>query len=203
MSILSKFHDWFIYDRRMDQLSMWISSIISKFDIKEILDVGAGDGKIDSILVEKNNIVITGIDVLVREKTYIPVIEYDGQNIPYKDNQINTSMMIDVLHHIDDPEKVFAEVVRVSDKYILIKDHILHGKWSYMKLKSMDYVGNKQYSVRLPYNYLTKQRWEKMFEDNNLEVVYYEDKLHLYSFICHWLFDSNLHFIALLRKKEN
>ena len=202
-TLLSKFHDWFIYDRRMDQLSMWISTIINMFHINEILDIGAGDGKIDSILMEKNDVQITGIDVLVRPKTFIPVTEYDGHTIPYHTNEINTTMMIDVLHHTDDPERVFSEVVRVSDEYILIKDHILHGWWSLVKLKMMDYVGNKQYAVSLPYNYLTEEQWNKMFEDNNLEIVYYADKLDLYTFICHLFFDSNLHFIALLKKKGN
>lgn len=200
-TLLSKFHDWFIYDRRMSQLSMWITTIINMFHINEILDIGAGDGKIDSILIEKNNVHITGIDVLVRDKTFIPVTEYDGRTIPYHTNEVNTTMMIDVLHHADDPEKLFSEVVRVTDEYIILKDHTLHGWWSLIKLKMMDYVGNKQYNVSLPYNYLTEEQWNKMFEDNNLEIVYYANQLDLYTFLCHIFFDSNLHFIALLKKK--
>ncbi len=200
-TLLSKFHDWFIYDRRMSQLSMWITTIIDMFNINNIVDIGAGDGKIDSILIKKNNIQITGIDVLVRDKTFIPVLEYDGRTIPYHTNEVNTTMMIDVLHHADDPEKLFSEVVRVTDEYIIIKDHILHGWWSLIKLKMMDYVGNRQYNVSLPYNYLTEEQWNKMFEDNNLEIVYYADKLDLYTFLCHIFFDSNLHFVALLKKK--
>lgn len=200
-TLLSTFHNWFIYDRRMSQLSMWISTIINMFHISEILDVGAGDGKIDNILMNKNNVQITGIDVLVRDKTFIPVTEYDGRTIPYHSNEKQTTMMIDVLHHTDDPERVFSEVVRVSDEYILIKDHILHGCRSLIKLKMMDYIGNKHYSVNLPYNYLTEEQWNKMFEDNNLEIVYYANQLDLYTFLCHIFFDSNLHFIALLKKK--
>ena len=185
----------------MSQLSMWITTIIDMFNISNIVDIGAGDGKIDSILIKENNIQITGIDVLVRDKTFIPVLEYDGHTIPYHANEINTTMMIDVLHHAEDPEKLFSEVVRVTDEYIIIKDHILHGWWSLIKLKMMDYVGNKQYNVSLPYNYLTEEQWNKMFEDNNLEIVYYANQLDLYTFLCHIFFDSNLHFIALLKKK--
>ncbi|MBE7069275.1 MAG: class I SAM-dependent methyltransferase [Ruminococcaceae bacterium] len=200
MSISGKFHDKFVYDRRMSQLHDHISKLISEFGCERILDVGAGDGKIDSMLMETNNIPITGIDVLVRDVTYIPVEEYDGSHINREDNSVNTTMMIDVLHHIDDPEAVFKEVVRVTDKYVIIKDHIRHGFISYIKLKMMDYVGNKQYSVRLPYNYLTAERWNKMFKDNNLEVVSYNTDLKLYKGLFHLLFDSNLHFITILKK---
>ena len=48
----------------------------------EILDLGCGDGKIDSyILEERKDIKIKGIDVLVRPDTYIDVMEYDGKTI--------------------------------------------------------------------------------------------------------------------------
>ena len=198
--MLDKLHNLFVYDRRMDVLSKQITKLIKKFKITSILDIGAGDGKIDSILMKNCDVDITGIDVLVRPKTYIPVIKYDGHNIPKEDNSVDTTMLIDVLHHTDNPEAVFKEITRVTNKYIIIKDHVLHGKLSFLKLKLMDYVGNKQYSVSLPYNYLTNKRWKKLFKENDLEVVYYTNKLNLYTFIFHWLFDSNLHFIAVLKK---
>lgn len=201
MSIAEKFHKSFVYSRRMSQLHKHISSIINHFDIKNILDIGAGDGKIDSLLIEDTNANITGIDVLVRPNTYIPVEEYDGLHINKLDNSVDASMMIDVLHHTEHPEKVFKEAVRVSKKYIIIKDHILSSTLSYVKLKMMDYVGNKHYNVNLPYNYMRSKVWIKMIKENNLKIVYLNKNLHLYKGLLHLLFDSNLHFLVVLEKK--
>ena len=120
MKITDKFHSKFIYNRRMFQLHNHISEIIKKYNIKQILDVGAGDGKIDSMIMENNDVSITGIDVLVRDTTYIPVEKYDGSHIQKEDNSVDTLMLIDVLHHTEDPEAVFKEVCRVSNKYIII-----------------------------------------------------------------------------------
>ena len=57
---------------------------------------------------------ITGIDVLVRNDTYIPVEKYDGYHINKSNNSVPATMMIDVLHHTEKPELVLKEAVRVS-----------------------------------------------------------------------------------------
>lgn len=198
--LTKKFHDRIVYSRRMNRLTDLIISLLD--DSKEILDVGCGDGKIDAMIMErKPNINITGIDVLVRDTTYIPVIEYDGVNIPDIAEKPDTIMAIDVLHHTDNPEKLVAEMVRKTNKYLIIKDHYKHGLLSYIKLRAMDYVGNAHYKVRLPYNYLSPKMWEKIFQDNGLKVVQIERRLNLYTGILHFLFDGNLHFIVKLEKK--
>lgn len=196
-------HKAFIYNRRMSQLHKHISRLIKNYNCSSVIDIGAGDGKIDKMIQDTCNIPITGIDVLVRDTTYIPVTEYDGITIPMKDNSVDATMMIDVLHHTDNPAIVFNEAIRVSNNYIIIKDHIKSNWLSYIKLKMMDYVGNKHYSVRLPYNYLTKEEWQQLVDDANVKIVEYKTDLNLYSGIFHLLFDRDLHFITILKKEVN
>ena len=74
MKITDKFHSKFIYNRRMFQLHNHISEIIKKYNIKQILDVGAGDGKIDSMIMENNDVSITDLDVLFIDTTYISFV---------------------------------------------------------------------------------------------------------------------------------
>lgn len=169
-----------------------------------VLDVGCGDGRIDSYLMERNKkLNIKGIDVLVRPKTYIEVMEYDGYHIPLADNAVDTVMVIDVLHHVDEPERLLEELARVASSMVIIKDHIKSGFVSYAKLRLMDYAGNAHYHVRLPYNYMTKEQWKHMFYGSGLYVVDYKTDLHLYTGIFHLLFDRKLHFMARLSVKGN
>ena len=196
------FHNKLVYSRRMARLTALISEVLG--GSQTILDVGCGDGRIDSYLMRENKgIKITGIDVLVRADTYIDVIKYDGYHIPMEDNSVDTIMVIDVLHHVDDPQKLIKEMVRVTSGNIIIKDHIKTGFISYLKLRLMDYVGNAHYHVRMPFNYLTKAQWDAAFKENNLEVDVYKTDLNLYTGLFHILFDRKLHFIAKLNKKTN
>jgi len=199
--ITKKLHDKVIYSRRMSRLTELISPLLKRS--KNILDVGCGDGKIDSYILEQNkNITIQGIDVLVRPITYIEVKEYDGKTIPYEADSFDTVMVIDVLHHTDNPSEIVKELARVSSKYVIIKDHVQSGLVSYLKLRAMDYVGNAHYHVRLPYNYQTSNQWKKIFKVNGLKVVEMEQHLNLYTGLFHLLFDRNLHFIAVLEKMD-
>ena len=67
---------------------------------------------------------IRGIDVLVRETTYIPVDPFDGGTLPCGDAGVDVVMFIDVLHHTEDPMRLLREGVRAARKAIVIKDHL-------------------------------------------------------------------------------
>ena len=68
--------------------------------------------------------VITGIDVLLRDHTHIPVVEFDGTTIPFPDRSFDTLVFVDVLHHTNDPVLLLREAARVARNTIVIKDCI-------------------------------------------------------------------------------
>lgn len=206
MSLSGYFHKKMIYSRRMDRLSNLLADRIKRLENDlngriSVLDLGCGDGKIDSLIIKKlPSVQIEGIDVLVRDETYINVSKYDGEHIPFTDGSYDTVMAVDVLHHTDSPEQIFKEICRVSGRYIIIKDHFCTGLMSYIKLRVMDYVGNAHYHVRLPYKYLADEQWRYMYSQNKLRLLQIDTDLHLYKGLLHLLFDQKLHFIAILEK---
>ena len=194
-----KLHRHFVYDRRMEKLSSCFANSLTADS--SVLDVGCGDGKIGKLIMDKIQAHIEGIDVLVRDTTYIPVKLFDGYNIPFDNNYFDFAIIIDVLHHTDDPLRLLKEIKRVVRKKIFIKDHLLEGFLAEPTLRFMDYVGNAHYKVRLPYNYLSKDEWLKIFDDFSLSVSQWKEELNLYP---PWnlVFDRKLHFIADLVKSE-
>ena len=200
--LIKKLHNKLIYSRRTKRLTELITPLLNKS--QNILDVGCGDGIIDYYLLSKNNkIKIDGIDVLIRPNSYIKVKRYNGKSIPFSNKSYDTVIAIDVLHHVENFNTVLSEMVRVSSKYIIIKDHIKTGFFSALKLKMMDYVGNSYKKINLPYNYHTMEEWNNIFHRYSLKIVKMQTKLNLYTGIFHLLFDRKLHFIAVLEKKLN
>jgi ubiquinone/menaquinone biosynthesis C-methylase UbiE len=196
--MFKQLHHRFVFRRRVKVLSAALLSLINP-GIKTMLDVGSGDGTISKLMQDNNPVLkITGIDIMERKNSLIPVKLYDGKNIPYDDDSFDGSMFIDVLHHLTNIKELLAEAKRVSRKYILIKDHLYKTNFDFKVLKFMDKVGNKPHGVALEYNYLKEKEWETIFKDLGLQIINKKTRIPLYPFPFNLLFGRNLHFVCML-----
>ena len=126
-----------------------------------VLDVGSGDGRIASRLMElRPELDIRAIDTTVRANAMVPTTHYDGQRFPFDAQSFDVVMMIDVLHHVQDIDAILAEAVRVSRQSIVIKDHFVRGWLARPTLTFMDNVSNKQFGIAIPANYQTEEQWK-------------------------------------------
>lgn len=197
MTIVGKIHESKIHGKRINSLVRNLAPLLPESGT--VLDVGCGDGLLASLLSsELPDMEISGIDVLIRPETKIPVAEFDGNTIPMDDNSVDAVMMVDVLHHTEDPEIMVREAKRVARKWFIIKDHTRNGLLANSTLRFMDWVGNSYTGVALPYNYLSKQEWTALFQKTELPVETWNPKLDIYGFPGDMVFGRSLHFVARL-----
>jgi SAM-dependent methyltransferase len=164
-----------------------------------ILDVGCGDGLVASeLLVRRPDLHCAGIDVLVRPETAIEVTAFDGQHIPFPADAFDSVMLVDVLHHADDPEGLLGEAARVAKHCVLVKDHRLDGPLAGFTLRFMDRVGNQRHAVALPYNYWPEAKWRAEWSKLGLHVENWTSDVGLYVWPLSLVFDRALHFVARL-----
>ncbi len=193
----SKAHDKAVFGRRIEVLTRTLADFIPAN--ARVLDIGCGSGTLARrIMALRPDIGIEGIDVLVRPGTEIPVTEFDGDTIPWGDNHFDIALFVDVLHHTEAPARLLAEAKRVSRGGIVIKDHFREGVLADATLRFMDWVGNAQHGVVLPYNYLSDPEWRSIWSRLGLRVERLTDKVGLYPAPFSWLFDRRLHFVARL-----
>lgn len=196
-------HRKIIMGRRVSRIAENIAQLLPD-DVTTVLDVGAGTGEIAlAVLRHKPDLEITGADVYIRPKTFIPVKEYDGKKLPFADNAFDAVMTVDVLHHCDDPVATLGECARVAKNWVIVKDHVSNTGWDENRLRFMDWVGNRAHGVVLPYNYLSQTQWHEAFTRIGLTKIQQIPRLGLYPQPAELLFGSSLHCLYLLKTSEN
>ncbi len=179
MSVIDTIHGCYVHDRRSRILSRCLADMIP--ENFSVLDVGCGDGVLAQLISQaRPDISLMGIEVLVRDRTHIPVNEYEGKTIPYDNASFDGVMFVDVLHHSTDPMSLLREGLRVTRKSIVIKDHLRDGLFADLTLRVMDRIGNARHGVSLPYNYWPKRRWLEAFETLGLQIGGWTTKLGIY-----------------------
>jgi len=197
-NMLGAVHRELVFNRRIKKLAEEIAERLPQG--ARVLDVGCGSGDLAALIMQiRPDVAIEGIDVLVRPGTAIPVHQYDGAHIPFDDDTFDAAMVVDVLHHTDDPEAVLNEIARTA-RTIVIKDHLRNGFAAGVTLRFMDWVGNAAHGVRLPYNYLTRAEWLDIWSRLQLRTSAFTTRLALYPRPFSWLFDRNLHFVTILSR---
>lgn len=194
-------HRNLVMNRRVTRIVRAIHDVLPD-DVQSLLDVGAGSGEMAySLNCLRPALHVSGVDTYIRDKSFFPIAPYDGLNLPFLDDAVDVVMLIDVLHHCDDPVLVLKECVRVSRKWILVKDHISDGTVSNLKLRFMDWVGNRAHGVVLPYNYLSSGAWADAIKQCDLTICDSRKNLDLYPGIFNYIFGGRLHNFWLLQKK--
>ncbi|NOT26790.1 MAG: methyltransferase domain-containing protein [Acidobacteria bacterium] len=200
MTFTDRVHGGYVHRRRVAVLADELSRLIAPGS--SVLDVGSGDGWLASRVRDAARADVRGIDTLVRASTHIAVEPFDGSRIPHADRSFDYVMLVDVLHHTDNPEVLLKEAARVARTAVLIKDHLLEGLWANSTLRFMDKVGNARHGVVLPFNYWPRARWEEAFRKLGLGATFWKIDLRLYPRIVNWAFGRSLHFIARLEPQR-
>ena len=197
MSLLDRIHQGYVHDRRTsvlgDLLAPWIPTGA------RVLDVGCGDGLVASrILASRPDVELEGIDVLLRPDVRIPVRPFDGLSIPHPDRSFDAVLLVDVVHHAEEPETLLREAARVCRRAVLLKDHTCDGFLAEPTLRFMDRVGNARHGVDIPGNYWSGARWRETLPRLGFTVEAWTSQVPIYPPWASWWFGRSLHFTARL-----
>ena len=158
------------------QLAKQIATLCD--DRARILDVGCNDGHVAALMLEyKPSLTIVGVDVQANRPAMIERIIYDGKNLPFPDGSFDVVMVNDVLHHVTEMKVLLKEMLRVSKRYVIIKDHQKLGVLSYLCLSVGDYLGNVPYGIPCLFKYNSLNEWKRLFNELNLKPVADPEKL--------------------------
>ncbi|MBU0532514.1 class I SAM-dependent methyltransferase [Candidatus Micrarchaeota archaeon] len=142
-----------------------------------VLDLGCGDGKVGELVhINKNsNVILADIDNFL--KVQLPFHRYDGRTLPFADNFFDHVLLLTVLHHSDDPERVFEEALRVTNKSVIVIESVYFNNLHRGVNKFLDWFYNRVLNspeVTVPFNFLSPDAWVMLFEMYVGRVIHME-----------------------------
>jgi len=133
-----------------------------------ILDLGAGSCVVTEKLQEID-CNVTPVDIAdISLVNSIQPLVYDGQTLPFEDDQFDISMLLVILHHTRDPKEIIQEAMRVSKRLIILEDIFRNPVEQYMTY-AMDCLLNQEFRGH-PHSNKTDEQWKSLFEELNLTL---------------------------------
>lgn len=149
-----------------------VQPMLQDLECHSVLDFGCGDGwfatQFGARLWPGK---ITPLDVYKRPNCLVDPVIYSGDKIPFEDRQFSLAYAIDVLHHCVSPEASLLDLIRCTDRYLVIKDHTYSSPLGYAALCILDELGNRRFRIPSLYHYQRRWDWVKLIESNGMRRV--------------------------------
>ena len=166
---------------------------------RKILDYGAGLGLLgkEITLKLKKEVVLT--DIADKNITSLPFWLSGPEKTPFPDGQFDTVLLVNVLHHTKNPQKIISEAKRISKNRIIILEHHIYHKKKARGLSEKEWNRIAAFSELifhsfkpegLVFNFLNYFKLLEIFKKLNLKIIHQENIKHPEKPLAHhrWLF---------------
>ncbi len=138
-------------------------------NVNSIIDVGCGNCFIAKRLTERGK-QVTAVDIKDQSlEPSVKVTVFNGEKLPFPDQSFDLGLLLTVMHHTPSPEKIFAEVARVS-KEILVIETSYRNIFEKFLIVLFDSLINFQ--PRFFWNsYRSDSQWQTFFRNMGYKIV--------------------------------
>ena len=126
-----------------------------------VLDVGAGDCRLDELLQRRLDCEVIPVDVADYNRTSLPLTLFDGQRLPFADDSFDVVLLVFVLHHAADAAAVLAEARRVARRVVVFED-VNRTRWDRWMFRGFHRWLEWSQNIPRPYREWSPDRWSEL-----------------------------------------
>jgi len=136
---------------------------------ERILDIGAGNCVLCEELLRRGY-QVTPLDVI--DLSFVPAVRpalFDGTTLPFPPGRFDVALLVTVLHHAHDPDRLVAEASRVASRVVIVEEIYSSRLRRYVtylidSLFTLEFFGH-------PRNNRTDAGWRASFDALGLRVA--------------------------------
>ena len=134
------------------------------------IEIGSGPGSVLSVM-RRNNYTVEGLDIADQafSEDLRPTV-YDGELMPFSNNDFNTALLLTVLHHTRDPDAILREAARIAKRIVIIED-VYDNRFMEWLTKCFDSLMNLEFFGH-PHSNRSDAEWLETFERLGLRAVH-------------------------------
>jgi len=146
-------------------------------DGETVLDVGAGNGKVAEKISKELGKNVFLVDVMDYNTTSLPLHIFDGTKMPAAIPNSDTSIVSVVFHHADSPIELLEEVIRVTNKRIVVIESVYFNEQHRELNVILDWLYNRVFNdgINCPFNFQTPAGWVSTFKKYGLKIAASKD----------------------------
>jgi len=152
-----------VYEHRARWTARRIAPFLRPGD--RVLDVGAGDCRLDLILTAKCRCAVVPLDVDDYNTTSLPLTLYDGCHVPFPDDSFDVVLLIFVLHHATDARAVLLEAQRVCRRHVIVFEDVNQTVWDRWVFRVFHRWLAWSQKIPRPHREWDPERWSALARD--------------------------------------
>lgn len=166
----------------MSQIGKYLADVTG-----EIIDFGAGDGRLAQRIADELNKKVRGVEVAqykpIAGQT-VKISLFDGRKVEAEDGEFEAGICINVLHHDADSDKILDELTRIVSNRLVIIETVPEGDTNYdieqdkERVFMNDYLSNRIIhgalcgaDIPVPGTYDTHEGWAERLRARGFRVV--------------------------------
>ena len=137
-----------------------------------VLDIGPASCTVTELLRQRGvNVIPLDVQNYSIVESILPVL-YDGDTVPFVDDRFDVSLILFVLHHTYEPEKLLLEALRVSKRIIVYEDIVLSPVHKVLT-SAADMLINLEFYDQ-PHSNKQDEEWRTLFRALGLRLLHSE-----------------------------
>ena len=161
-------------DRVYEHRARWAARILIPWvrPGDRVLDIGAGDCRVDVVLKAKIACEVTPVDILDYNRTNLPLTIFDGKRLPFADDSFDVGLFLFVLHHVEDVDACLAEARRVCRRHVIAFEDLNVTWWDRRTFRGFHIWLDWAEKIDKPFREWTPSQWTDLATRTGLREVW-------------------------------